>query len=77
MPKTQYTKDKTFRFTFRVNETLYNWVQRKADTLGVTPCDFVRSVIFNQMAAEDFFRATDKPVAEIARTSDANDQINQ
>lgn len=57
--KKQYTKDKVFRFTFRVNETLYNWVQTKSEKLGVTPCDYVRTVIFNQMASEDFFRNID------------------
>lgn len=68
----QYTKDKTARLSFRVNDTLYGWVQTKAEKLGVSPCDFARSVLFQQMAAEQMLRDIDlhnnkKPVAEIAR----------
>lgn len=48
----QYTKDKVYRFSFRVNEALYTWAERRAKMLGVTPCDFVRNSLFQQMSAE-------------------------
>ena len=68
----QYTKDKTARLSFRVNETLYGWVSARAEKLGVSPCDYARSVLFQQMAVEQTLREIDspvtpKPVAEIAR----------
>jgi len=70
MPK-QYTKDKTARLSFRVNDTLYNWVQSRAEKLGVSPCDFARSLLFQQMSIEETLRAVETPkaapVAEIAR----------
>lgn len=80
MPR-QYTKDKTARLSFRVNDTLYDWVSKRANTLGVSPCDYARSVLFQQMAVEETLRSIDtpradgaaagktikKPVAEIAR----------
>lgn len=69
MPR-QYTKDKTARLSFRVNDALYDWVARRASVLGVSPCDFARSVLFQQMSVEAALSAIDnnsKPVAEIAR----------
>lgn len=66
---TMYTKDKTSRLSFRVNDALAAWVAHKARNLGVTPCDFARSCLFQQMAMEQAFRDMDgkSPVAEIAR----------
>jgi hypothetical protein len=66
---TNYTKDKTARLSFRVNEALAAWVGRKAQNLGVSPCDFARSVLFSQMAMEQALRDIDTkpPVAGIAR----------
>ena len=82
MPR-QYTKDKTARLSFRVNDTLYDWVSKRANSLGVSPCDFARSLLFQQMAVEQALRDIDtpkdvpaavekavkKPVAEIARAA--------
>lgn len=49
---TRYTKDKDHRFSFRVNDALFNWVNDRAKKLGVSPCDLVRSYLFQQMSAE-------------------------
>lgn len=74
MPK-QYTKDKTTRLSFRVNEALSGWVNKRAQALGVTPCDFARSLLFQQMAVEESLKNIEamgralKPVAEIARAT--------
>ena len=72
--KTQYTKDKSSRLSFRVNETLRDWVWNKAHTLGVTPCDYARSVLSQQMSAEAVLATigTKKTVAGIARSAHAN-----
>ena len=79
MPR-QYTKDKTARLSFRVNDALYDWVARRAQALGVSPCDFARSLLFQQMSVEAALSAIDnnnhKPVAEIAR-ADTCAQANQ
>lgn len=69
MPR-QYTKDKTARLSFRVNDALYDWVTKRAEVLGVSPCDFARSLLFQQMSVEAALSAIDnpkKPVAVIAR----------
>lgn len=75
MPR-QYTKDKTARLSFRVNDALANWVAARAEKLGVSPCDYARSVLFNQMAVEETLRSIDtktpEPVAVIARANNAN-----
>lgn len=65
--KVAYTKDKNYRLSFRVNETMYHWVQRRADKLGLSPCDFARSVILGQMSAEETLKAIDTPNAGIAK----------
>lgn len=65
--KTAYTKDKNCRLSFRVNEKLYDWVRCRADKLGVSPCDFARSVIFGQMSAEETLKAIETPNAGIAK----------
>lgn len=67
--KAQYTKDKNCRLSFRVNEPLYDWVGRRASLLGVSPCDFARQTLFQQMAAEQVL-STLGTNAEIARCSD-------
>lgn len=60
MPR-QYTKDKTARLSFRVNDTLYDWVSKRSNALGVSPCDFARSLLFQQMAVEQALRDIDTP----------------
>lgn len=71
--KTSYTKDKNYRLSFRVNERMYDWVAQRADKLGVSPCDFARSVVFGQMSAEETLKAIDTPNAGIAKgKTDAN-----
>lgn len=65
--RTQYTKDKTARLSFRVNESLYGWVSNRASKLGVSPCEYARSLLFQQMALEEALRSTDAPVADNAR----------
>lgn len=59
----QYTKDKTNRLSFRVNESLYDWVQKKAKKLGISPCDYARSVLFQQQSVE-------LTLSEVSRCSD-------
>lgn len=75
MPR-QYTKDKTARLSFRVNDALSAWVNKRAQALGVSPCDFARSLLFQQMAVEESLKSIEavsrplEPVAEIARAED-------
>lgn len=72
----QYTKDKTKRLSFRVNDTLYDWVAKRSNSLGVSPCDFARSLLFQNMAAEEMLRSVETPkqaaVAVIARCAREN-----
>jgi hypothetical protein len=37
-----YTKDKAFRITLRLNEEQFSFVKEQADTLGVSPSEFLR-----------------------------------
>ena len=74
MPK-QYSKDKTSRLSFRVNDALYNWVEARAHALGVSPCDYARSLLFQQMSVEEALRSVETPktpIAEIARARNAH-----
>lgn len=80
MPR-QYTKDKTARLSFRVNDVLAAWVNRRAQALGVSPCDFARSLLFQHMAMEESLKtieaAKPSPVAEIARASNEKHKKRQ
>ena len=49
---TQYTKDKVARLSFRVNQSLYDWVANRANKMGLTPCDMARTILTNQMSTE-------------------------
>ena len=40
-----YTKDKSVRITIRLNEAQNDFVKACAEVLGVTPSDYVRSVL--------------------------------
>ena len=40
-----YTKDKTNRITLRLNDEQYSFVVHNAETLDVSPSDFLRMVI--------------------------------
>ena len=44
-----YTKDKSQRITLRLNEDQFGFVRMNADTLGVSPSDFLRMVINSSM----------------------------
>lgn len=45
-----YTKDKSFRITLRLNEEQFSFVKEQADTLGVSPSEFLRMVINASLA---------------------------
>lgn len=45
-----YTKDKSHRITLRVNEEQFEFVRANADTLGVSPSDFLRMVINSSLS---------------------------
>ena len=68
MPK-QYSKDKTRRLSFRVNDRLADWVDERARVLGVSPCEYARTVLFNQMSVEASLASIDSKslVADKAR----------
>ena len=45
-----YTKDKSFRITLRLNEEQFIFVKEQADTLGVSPSEFLRMVVNASLA---------------------------
>jgi uncharacterized protein (DUF1778 family) len=45
-----YTKDKAFRITLRLNEEQFSFVKEQADTLGVSPSEFLRMVVNASLA---------------------------
>lgn len=55
----QYSKDKTRRLSFRVNDRLADWVDERSKVLGVSPCEYARSVLFTQMSIEASLSAID------------------
>lgn len=52
-----YTKDKNKRITLRLNEEQFAFVQANADTLGVSPSDFLRMVINTTLATSKKYSA--------------------
>lgn len=61
----QYSKDKTRRLSFRVNDRLADWVDGRAKALGVSPCEYARSVLFQQMSTEEMLRNIDNPAVAV------------
>lgn len=45
-----YTKDKAYRITLRLNEEQFSFVKEQADTLGVSPSEFLRMVVNASLA---------------------------
>lgn len=45
-----YTKDKSFRITLRLNDGQFSFVKGQADTLGVSPSEFLRMVVNSSLA---------------------------
>lgn len=52
-----YTKDKNKRITLRLNDEQFSFVQANADTLGVSPSDFLRMVINASLATSKTHKA--------------------
>ena len=44
-----YTNDKVQRITLRLNESQFEFVKMQAETLGVSPSEFLRMVINSAM----------------------------
>lgn len=44
-----YTNDKVQRITLRLNDSQFEFVKNQADTLGVSPSEFLRMVINSAM----------------------------
>ena len=45
-----YTKDKLNRITLRLNDEQFEFVKAQADTLGVSPSEFLRMVVNASLA---------------------------
>jgi uncharacterized protein (DUF1778 family) len=45
-----YTKDKSNRITLRLNDEQFAFVKEQADTLGVSPSEFLRMVVNASLA---------------------------
>lgn len=48
-----YEKDKTYRITLRLNERQFAFVKKNAETMDVSPSDFLRIVINTSMVMFD------------------------
>jgi predicted DNA binding CopG/RHH family protein len=48
-----YTKDKAQRITLRLSDKQFSFVRATADTLGVSPSDFLRMVINTVMCSQN------------------------
>lgn len=74
-----YTKDKNHRITLRLNDDQFNFVKFNADTLGVSPSDFLRMVVNASMtgfkAANTVIeKAEDKLKEGLGRENDKTDR---
>lgn len=69
-----YTKDKTHRITLRLTDDQFEFVCENADTLGVSPSDFLRMVINSARAMTN---AVNSKLKEgLGRENDKADQHN-
>jgi len=50
--RTLYTKDKKVKITFRCDDKMGEWVDERAQVVGLTPSAFVRQLLYQQMYAE-------------------------
>jgi uncharacterized protein (DUF1778 family) len=64
-----YTKDKSNRITLRLNDEQFEFVKAQADTLGVSPSEFLRMVVNASLA-------TSKKVTEKV-TEKLNERLGQ
>lgn len=71
-----YTKDKNVKITFRCDTALGNWVDERANIVGLTPSAFVRQMLYQQMYAErtlgDIVNSTPKAVSAETAAPNAN-----
>lgn len=70
-----YENDKKQRITLRLNDEQFSFVREQAETLGVTPSEFLRIVVNTCMITD---RKLDKVVAEQLKgvAGRANDKDN-
>lgn len=59
-----YTKDKSNRITLRLNDEQFAFVKANADTLDVSPSEFLRMVVNASMASVKAAQAKLKQVQE-------------
>lgn len=72
-----YTKDKNCRITLRLNEEQFAYVKANADTLGVSPSDFLRMVVNTSMAATRAALSKRNPILEsLEGNGRENDKAN-
>ena len=67
-----YTKDKAHRITLRLNDNQFIFVKENADTLGVSPSEFLRMVINTTMVTSksaDVRSAANAVVNEVVSTA--------
>lgn len=75
-----YEKDKKNRITLRLNDDQFSFVKYNADTLGVSPSDFLRMVINSTMCAQKTISNLAKEQFEkrevLGRENDENNKHN-
>lgn len=74
-----YTKDKTIRITVRLDKPSSDFVTSSAQQLGVTPSQFVRQIIYQQMYAQkQVQQVLDKTIKEqLESTGKASNNENK
>lgn len=59
-----YMKDKNHRITLRLNDEQFEFVRENAETLDVSPSDFLRMVINTTLVA---YRKTSEKIGKVAK----------
>lgn len=74
-----YLKDKNVRITIRLDKSSSDFVTSSSEQLGVTPSQFVRQLIFQQMYAQrQVQQVLDKTLKEqLERTGKASNENKQ
>lgn len=73
-----YTKDKTQRITLRLNAEQFAFVRSSADSLGVSPSDFLRMVVnFSMTTARKADKVTKEVIKDMEGYGRENDKANR
>lgn len=68
------TNDKRIRLTIRMNEDLFMFVKENADTLGVSPSEYIRLALNSAKSISEKSQST---IGGLGRENDKTDKLHK